>query len=228
MKRQLDDDGSADPSKRAAPADASGVPMGWPPGAGPNDGGGAMAAGNYCGGGAMMGGGGGAMMGGGMGGGCMGAMGGNGMGGGSMGLGTRRQHGASLRSNPYSGPAVLRPRLAALERTRVWPSSMPKLLIDLPADVVQHIVVGLTLAHHIARVAPTCHVVSVAVRNAFKVRPFTGEVVTLAGDDRMWSLAVAPDGCVVACLYTEAKVWRDGACERTIKPLTGTATWLAA
>ena len=42
MKRQLDDDGSADPSKRAAPADASGVPMGWPPGAGPNDGGGGM------------------------------------------------------------------------------------------------------------------------------------------------------------------------------------------
>ena len=31
----------------------------------------------------------------------------------------------------------------------------PKLLIDLPADVVQHIVVRLTLAHHIARAAPT-------------------------------------------------------------------------
>ena len=32
---------------------------------------------------------------------------------------------------------------------------MPKLLTDLPADVVQHIVVCLTLAHHIARAAPT-------------------------------------------------------------------------
>ena len=29
----------------------------------------------------------------------------------------------------------------------------PKLLTDLPADVVQHIVVRLTLAHHIARAA---------------------------------------------------------------------------
>ena len=33
--------------------------------------------------------------------------------------------------------------------------SQPKLLTDLPADVVQHIVVRLTLAHHIARAAPT-------------------------------------------------------------------------
>ena len=30
------------------------------------------------------------------------------------------------------------------------------LLTDLPADVVQHIVVRLTLAHDIARTAPTC------------------------------------------------------------------------
>ena len=44
----------------------------------------------------------------------------------------------------------------------------PKLLTDLPADMVQHIVVRLTLAHHIARAAPTCHVVSVAARNAIK------------------------------------------------------------
>ena len=51
----------------------------------------------------------------------------------------------------------------------------PKLLIDLPADVVQHILVRLTLAHHIARAAPTCKVVSVAARNAIKARPFSGE-----------------------------------------------------
>ena len=57
----------------------------------------------------------------------------------------------------------------------------PQLLIDLPADVVQHIVARLTLAHHIARAAPTCKVVSVAVRNAIKVRQFSSEVVTLAG-----------------------------------------------
>ena len=44
----------------------------------------------------------------------------------------------------------------------------PKLLIDLPADVVEHIVVRIQLAHHIARAAPTCKVVSVAARNAIK------------------------------------------------------------
>ena len=52
---------------------------------------------------------------------------------------------------------------------------MPKLLTDLPADVVQHIVVRLTLAHHIGRAAPTCHVVSVAARNAIKLRQFSSE-----------------------------------------------------
>ena len=55
------------------------------------------------------------------------------------------------------------------------------LLADLPADVVQHILVRLTLAHHIARTAPTCHVVSVAARSAIKVRKFSSEVVTLRG-----------------------------------------------
>ena len=57
-----------------------------------------------------------------------------------------------------------------------------KLLADLPADVVQHILVRLTLAHHIARAAPTSHVISVAARNAIKARKFSAEVVTLAGD----------------------------------------------
>ena len=57
----------------------------------------------------------------------------------------------------------------------------PTLLADLPADVVQHILGRLTLAHHIARIAPTCKVVSVAARNAMKVRKFSGEVVTLVG-----------------------------------------------
>ena len=62
----------------------------------------------------------------------------------------------------------------------------PKLLTDLPADVVQHILVRLTLAHHIARIAPTCKVVSVAARNAIKVRQFSSEVVNC--------LTLLPDG----------------------------------
>ena len=73
-----------------------------------------------------------------------------------------------------------------------------KLLTDLPADVVQHILVRLTLAHHIARIAPTCKVVSVAARNAIKVRQFSGEVMTLAGHtDWVRCVAAADDGRIV-------------------------------
>ena len=92
----------------------------------------------------------------------------------------------------------------------------PKLLTDLPADVVQHIVVRFTLAHHIARIAPTSHVISVAARNAIKVRGFSSEVVTLAGHPLMvWCVAAAPDGRIIAGSYQVVKVWRDGTCERT-------------
>ncbi len=72
----------------------------------------------------------------------------------------------------------------------------PKLLADLPADVVQHILGRLTLAHHIARIAPTCKVVSVAARNAIRVRQFSSEVVTLAGPHthKVLYLALLPDG----------------------------------
>ena len=56
---------------------------------------------------------------------------------------------------------------------------MPRLVTDLPADLLQHIAVRIQLAYHIARAAPTCRVISVAARNAFKVRPFSGEVVTM-------------------------------------------------
>ena len=76
-------------------------------------------------------------------------------------------------------------------------------LPELPADVWQQIVVRLTLAHHIARIAPTCKVVSVAARNAIRVRQFSSEVVTLAGHTDsvlrtfthlMPPLALLPDG----------------------------------
>ena len=66
---------------------------------------------------------------------------------------------------------------ATLAQPRRMEPAKKLLLADLPADVVQHILVRLTLAHHIARTAPTCHVVSVAARNAIKVRQFSSEVV---------------------------------------------------
>ena len=103
------------------------------------------------------------------------------------------------------------------------------LLTDLPTDVVEHIVVRLTLAHHIARIAPTCKVVSVAARNAIRVRQFSSEVVTLAGHtdsvlrtfthhtDMVTSLALLPDGLrFVSCS------WDDTACivEHGLAPTT--------
>ena len=42
-------------------------------------------------------------------------------------------------------------------------------LTDLPAELVEHIVIRLTLAHHIARAAPPTCVVNFAVRNVFQV-----------------------------------------------------------
>ena len=95
----------------------------------------------------------------------------------------------------------------------------PLLLADLPADVVQHILVRLTLAHHIARTAPTCKVVSVAARNAIKVRRFSSEVVTLAGHaDGVECVAAAPDGRVITgSSDNTVMVWRDGVWERTVQ-----------
>ena len=52
---------------------------------------------------------------------------------------------------------------------------------DLPTDALSLVLYQLQLAHDIARTAPTSRVISVAVRNAFKLRPFSTEVVTLAG-----------------------------------------------
>ena len=72
------------------------------------------------------------------------------------------------------------------------------MLPELPAEVWQHIASYFRLAHHIGRVAPTCKVVSVAVRNAIKVRQFSGEVVTLAGHtDWVQSVAARPDGRII-------------------------------
>jgi len=64
----------------------------------------------------------------------------------------------------------------------------PGFFNGLPADVVQHIVVRFTLAHHIGRAAPSCKVISVAARNAMKVRPFSSEVVSLGGHE--WGVSI--------------------------------------
>ena len=56
-----------------------------------------------------------------------------------------------------------------------------KLLTDLPADVLQHIMRHIQLAHHAGLAAPACRVISIAVKSALKLRHFSAKVVTLAG-----------------------------------------------
>ena len=87
----------------------------------------------------------------------------------------------------------------------------PKLLADLPADVVQHILGRLTLAHHIARIAPTCKVVSVAARNAMKVRKFSGEVVTLVGHNVMSVASAAESAWELRSQISDLEQQRDEA-----------------
>ena len=71
-------------------------------------------------------------------------------------------------------PTTRAPAAAAAERQ----------LILLPADILSLVLYQLPLAHDIAAVAPTCHTLCDAAKLAMKLRPFTGEVVTLAGHTR--------------------------------------------
>ena len=92
----------------------------------------------------------------------------------------------------------------------------------LPADALGLVLYQLPLAHDIAAVAPTCHALEDAAKLACKLRPFSGEVVTLSGHTRaVWCVTAAPDGRVITGSWDETvKVWRDGACERTIQAHT--------
>jgi len=98
----------------------------------------------------------------------------------------------------------------------------------LPADALSLVLYQLTLAHDIAAVAPTCHVLCDAAKLAMKLRPFSGEVVTLGHtktatqytflQSEVYCVAAAPDGRVITGSADNAvKVWRDGACEHTIQ-----------
>ena len=95
-------------------------------------------------------------------------------------------------------------------------------LTALPEDVLQYIVGRIPLAHHIARAAPTSRAISVAARNAFKLRPFSSEVVTLAGHTvNIRCVAAAPDNRVKLFNIN------DGAVLRTFKHHTGPVDALA-
>ena len=71
-------------------------------------------------------------------------------------------------------------------------------LLELPADVLGLVLYQLPLAHDIAAVAPTCRALCDAAKLALKLRPFSGEVVTLAGHTHtVTCVAAAPDGRII-------------------------------
>jgi WD40 repeat protein len=100
----------------------------------------------------------------------------------------------------------------------------------LPADALGLVLYQLKLAHEIAAVAPTCHALCDAAKIARKARPFSSEVVTLAGHTNFVnSVAVSADGSIITGANDNTvKVWRGGACERTIQVHTSTVLVVAA
>ena len=54
-----------------------------------------------------------------------------------------------------------------------------RVLLELPADVLSLVLYQLPLAHDIALTGRTCRTLCEAAKLALKLRPFSGEVVTL-------------------------------------------------
>ena len=83
----------------------------------------------------------------------------------------------------------------------------------LPADALGLVLYQLPLAHDIAAVAPTCHVLCDAAKLAMKLRPFSGKVVTLARCSQLVRSVAACDGLMSitsSSMYDSTiKVWRD-------------------
>ena len=94
-----------------------------------------------------------------------------------------------------------------------------RLLLELPADVLGLVLYQLPLAHDIALTGLTCRTLCNAAKLALKLRPYSSEVVTLAGHAHpLISVAATPDGHIITGSEDEtAKVWRDGTCVRTIE-----------
>ena len=107
--------------------------------------------------------------------------------------------------------------MAARER-----NSQDSFLCRLPLDAQASILFQLTLAHDIALAGLTCWSLCDAAKLALKARPFSGEVVKLAGHTNTVScVAAAFDGRVITGSWDKTvKVWREGACEHSIQAHT--------
>ena len=67
------------------------------------------------------------------------------------------------------------------------------MLLDLPDDLLLLIILQFSLAHEIGKTAPTCRKFKEIVEKAFKIRLYSGEILTLdvAGHARSDLLCVA-------------------------------------
>jgi len=107
-------------------------------------------------------------------------------------------------------------------------------LLELPADVLGHVLYQLPLAHDIALTGRTCRALCVAAKLALKARPFSGEVVTLAAPNSgpVRAVAVTSDGVIITGSATIRRdiwglpprprrpdlwLWRDGVCVRALE-----------
>jgi hypothetical protein len=114
-------------------------------------------------------------------------------------------------------PATRAARRAAAERQ----------FLELPTDVLGLVLYQLPLAHDIALTGLTCRTLCNAAKLALKLRPYSSEVVTLAGHEQLLlSVAVTPGGLIITgsedgtqafAHPASVKVWRDGICVRTIQ-----------
>ena len=102
-------------------------------------------------------------------------------------------------------------------------------LLELPADVLSLVLYQLPLAHDIALTALTCRSLCDAAKLAAKARPFSGRVVTLRGHEgSVRGVAVAPDDLILSGSDDHTiKLWRGGACERTLEVHTNWVRSLA-
>jgi WD40 repeat protein len=92
--------------------------------------------------------------------------------------------------------------------------SLSKLDHDCLASIL---ILGAPLAHDLAKLAAMCRDFNEAVKKAFKVRPYSDEVVTFAGHiSFVTCIASTPDGRIITG-SNNGSIWLHGPCERTIK-----------
>ena len=111
----------------------------------------------------------------------------------------------------------------ALQRAGAILTDVP----GLPSEVLSHVLSKLCLVHEIAAVAQRAARLSSRAQLLAKARPFSSVVVTLAGHTTaVQCVASAPDGRVITgSIGRIIRIWRDGACERTIVHKARKCAW---